>query len=262
MYADDLKCNPKHGTNDQQYGLFANILADAAILSAAYNSARAVDIATKEWNMAKKYWRIARNWLDHYKDYYAPVEDQEINEALNIPAETPQYNATEGRARTAAMLQFRGQLRKSMRCTSRYCTGLRKDMLANILSAQADALSLAEGLGYRNERAYLESRDDVRFSKMLNTAKRGRDIIADNVSLIKTSAGIYGNLYNQAWEGLAGAGQYLGYAANRNMPSYPTEYLSRTDINLGYTRSAIRGEVRGAIEDTAAASESLMKESF
>ena len=198
MYADDLECNPKHGTNDQQYGLFANILADAAILSAAYNSARAVDIATKEWNMAKKYWRIARNWLDHYKDYYAPVEDQEINEALNIPAETPQYDATEGRARTAAMLQFRGQLRKSMRCTSRYCTGLRKDMLANILSAQADALSLAEGLGYRNERAYLESRDDVRFSKMLNTAKRGRDIIADNVSLIKTSAGIYGNLYNQA----------------------------------------------------------------
>lgn len=149
-----------------------------------------------------------------------------------------------------------------MRCTSRYCTGLRKDMLANILSAQADALSLAEGLGYRNERAYLESRDDVRFSKMLNTAKRGRDIIADNVSLIKTSAGIYGNLYNQAWEGLAGAGQYLGYSANRNTPSYPTEYLSRTDINLGYTRSAIRGEVRGAIEDTAAASESLLKESF
>ena len=262
MYADDLECNPKHGTNDQQYGLFANILADAAILSAAYNSARAVDIATKEWNMAKKYWRIARNWLDHYKDYYAPVEDQEINEALNIPAETPQYNATEGRARTAAMLQFRGQLKKSMRCTSRYCTGLRKDMLANILSAQADALSLAEGLGYRNERAYLESRDDVRFSKMLNTAKRGRDIIADNVSLIKTSAGIYGNLYNQAWEGLAGAGQYLGYSANRNTPSYPTEYLSRIDINLGYTRSAIRGEVRGAIEDTAAANESLLKESF
>lgn len=160
------------------------------------------------------------------------------------------------------MLQFRGQLKKSMRCTSRYCTGLRKDMLANILSAQADALSLAEGLGYRNERAYLESRDDVRFSKMLNTAKRGRDIIADNVSLIKTSAGIYGNLYNQAWEGLAGAGQYLGYSANRNTPSYPTEYLSRTDINLGYTRSAIRGEVRGAIEDTAAANESLLKESF
>ena len=84
MYADDLECNPKHGTNDQQYGLFANILADAAILSAAYNSARAVDIATKEWNMAKKYWRIARNWLDHYKDYYAPVENQEINEVTFI----------------------------------------------------------------------------------------------------------------------------------------------------------------------------------
>ena len=123
------------------------------------------------------------------------------------------------------MLEFRGLLRKSVKCTSKYCTGLRRDMLADVASAQADALAMAEGLGYRNERAYLEARDDVRFSKRLNTAKRGRDIAADNVSLAKTSAGIYGSLYDQAWNGLAGAGQYLGYYAERNQPSYPTTYL-------------------------------------
>ena len=138
------------------------------------------------------------------------------------------------------MLEFRGLLRKAVRCTSKYCTGLRRDMLLEIMPAQANALAMAEGLGYRNERAYLEARDDVRFSKQLNTAKRGRDIAADNVSLAKTSAGIYGSLFNQAWDGLAGAGQYLGYYAERNQPSYPTTYLAqRAEFRQGRVHQAV-----------------------
>ena len=227
VYASDMKCNPIHGTNDEQHSLFANLLTAAAIGSAAFNAAKAVELAGKEWNMAKRYWDISKKWLDYYNDRFAPGEDQELAEALALRRDEPPpgYEAAQGRARTLAMLEFRGLLRKSVKCTSKYCTGLRRDMLADVASAQAAALAMAEGLGYRNERAYLEARDDVRFSKQLNTAKRGRDIVADNVSLAKTSAGIYGSLFNQAWDGLAGAGQYLGYYAERNQPSYPTTYL-------------------------------------
>lgn len=225
VYASDLYCNKVHGTNDDQHSAFSMILTGAAILSAAWNAKKAVDLALKEWDMAKKYWQISKNWIDYYYDNYAPGEDKEIDEAMNLTDEPPGYEAAQGRARTSAMLEFRGLLRKAVRCTSKYCTGLRRDMLLEIMPAQANALAMAEGLGYRNERAYLEARDDVRFSKQLNTAKRGRDIVADNVSLAKTSAGIYGSLFNQAWDGLAGAGQYLGYYAERNQPSYPTEYI-------------------------------------
>lgn len=225
VYASDMKCNPVHGTNDQQHSLFANLLTAAAIGSAAFNAAKAVELAGKEWEMAKKYWRISKNWLDYYNDNFAPGEDQELDEAMNLTDEPPGYEAAQGRARTSAMLEFRGLLRRAVKCTSKYCTGLRRDMALETLSAQANALAMAEGLGYRNERAYLESRDDVRFSKQLNTAKRGRDIAADNVSLAKTTAGIYGSLFSQAWDGLAGAGQYLGYYAERNQPSYPSSYL-------------------------------------
>lgn len=225
VYASDLNCNKVHGTNDDQHSLFSMILTGAAIASAAWNAKKAVDLALKEWEMAKKYWQISKNWLDYYSGNFAPGEDQELDEAMNLTEEPPGYEAAQGRARTSAMLEFRGLLRKAARCTSKYCTGLRRDMLLEIMPAQANALAMAEGLGYRNERAYLEARDDVRFSKQLNTAKRGRDIVADNVSLAKTSAGIYGSLFNQAWDGLAGAGQYLGYYAERNQPSYPTEYI-------------------------------------
>ena len=225
VYASDLACNAVHGTNDTQHTLFSALLTAAAIGSAANNAAKAVDLAKKEWSMAKKYWQISKNWLNHYADNFAPGEDQEISEALALKTEPPDYETAQGRARTLAMLEFRGLFRKAVRCTSKYCTGLRRDVLLETASAQADALAMAEGLGYRNERAYFESRDDVRFSKRLNTAKRGRDIVADNVSLAKTAAGIYGSLYEQAWNGLSGAGQYLGYYAERNQPAYPSTYI-------------------------------------
>ena len=237
-------CVRQDGVDDGNRALFGKILAGVAIIAAGYNAYRAVKIATDEWMMAKKYWKIARNWLDYYKDYYAPVEDQELNEALRLVKEEPEYDTARGRARAVAWLQFRGVVRQAMRCTSRYCTGLRQDMLSDLSASQADAIAMADGLGYRNERAYIETRDDVRFKKMLETAKRGRDMVADNVSLASSAAGIYGDLFNQAMAGLSGAGQYLGYWSSRHDTAYPTSYMvhatdKRVDPSSG--KSANKG---------------------
>lgn len=229
----DSDCNKEHGTTTEEKKYFGYLLSAAAIASAAVNAAKAVELATKEYDMAIKYWNISRKWLNYYKDYFAPVEDQELEEARNIPIEQPLYEVARGRARVAAMMQFRDMAQKSMRCMSVYCTGLRQDMLMEISDAQADAISLADGLGYRNERAYVENRNDVRFEKMFNTAKRGRDMVADNVSAAKSAANIYGDLYDQAWNGLTGAGQYLGYWSNRNETAYPTSYLGSAARRTG-----------------------------
>lgn len=226
MVMQSAVCNPNRGINDQDRSLFGTILSAAALVSAGYNAYKAYDIALQEWNMAKKYWRIAENWLDYYKGSYAPVEDQELREASNIAEAEAFYEAARGRARTGAWIEFKGKLRQAMRCTSRYCTGLRGDMLLHISQAQASAAALADGLGYRNERAYVEARNDVRFERMFNTAKRGRDIVADTASLGMASAGIYGSLLDQTWQGLVSAGQYLGYEQNRNPTAYPTGYLA------------------------------------
>ena len=227
MYADEMECRKNEGTTDSDVATIADwLLTIAAIGSAAMNAAKALELAQKEWDLAKRYWRLTQKWLDYYKDWYAPVEDQELYEARNQVLPEPIYETARGRARVTAWLQYRDVVRQAVKCTSKYCTGLRADMVAELAAAQADAVSMADGLGYRNERAYLESRDDMRFKRMLETAKRGRDMIADNVSLAKATANIYGDLYNQAWQGLTGAGQYLGYFLNRNDTHYPTEYLT------------------------------------
>ena len=82
VYADDIGCNKNHGVNDEGRSFFGDLLSHAAIAAAAYNSVKAVQIAEDEWEMAKKYWQISKNWLDYYKDNYAPVEDQELEEGL------------------------------------------------------------------------------------------------------------------------------------------------------------------------------------
>ena len=225
VLASDLDCNPIHGITNEDRDLFGTILSLAAFTAAGYSAYKAFDLANDEWRMAKKYWRIAQDWLDYYKNYYAPVEDQEIDEALKLEYVEPLYEVARGRARASAWIEFKGKLRGSMRCTSRYCTGLRTDMLVRIARAQADAVAMADGLGYRNERAYTETRNDIIFQRKLETAKRGRDIIAEAPSLGMAAAGIYGDQIDQAWEGLKGAGQYLGYWQNRRDTRYPTGYL-------------------------------------
>ena len=102
-------------------------------------------------------------------------------------------------------------------------------MVTELVAANASAVALADGLGYRNERAYIEARDDERFQRQFATAKRGRNMIADNVSLAKATAGIYGDLWDQTWKGLEGAGTYLGYMQNRNPTAYPTTYVQQRE---------------------------------
>lgn len=243
----DRKCIKRDGYSNENRDLFGNLLAAAAVASAAYNSAKAVSIAIDEWNLAKKYWRIAENWLDHYRDNYAPVEDMEVAEARMLTDPSPEYVTARGRARAAAWVKFRDMPRQAVRCTTRYCTGLRQDMLADIYGAQAAAVAMSDALGYRNERAYIAARSDQRFQKQFNTAKRGRDIVADNASLGKATAGIYGSMFDQAWAGLEGAGQYLGYWGARHQTAYPQVYTRAqgqaqgTVTTQGQTKASYKG---------------------
>lgn len=252
--AVDTACNVRRGQTDGGKSAVAAVLKAAAIAAAGYNAYKAYDIAYAEYKLAKKYYQLSKNWLDYYRDYYAPVEDQELREAMNIPETTPDYETARGRARVTAIMQFKGRLDKAFKCTSRYCTGLRQDMILEATTAQADALALADGIGYRSERAYVEARNDVRFEKMLNTAKRGRDMVADNVSLARATSGIYGDFAEQAWKGLQSAGMYIGYTSARHAPNYPTTYASQSRAPVDAVADALaeaRGQVavRNALSD-------------
>lgn len=200
---------------------FGVLLSAASIAAAAYNTYRAVEIAMQEYELATKYWYLADAWLNIYKDVYAPLEDVIVAEASQIPEEEPEYDVARGRARVSALIHLRGHVRPQILKTSRYCSGKREDIITTFAASVSAAVAIADGLGYRNERAKVEARNEVRFKKMLAAAKLGRNIIANNVSLAGAVAGIYGDLADQAWAGIEGAGYALGYITNRHETPMP-----------------------------------------
>lgn len=253
MHASDTGALKQHGPTDEGRSLFATLLTAGAIAAAVYNADKALELAKKEKAMADKYYKISRDWLDYYNTAFAPVEDIELNEAKAIKYVEPEYDVARGRARAVAWAAFKGQLDKASRCLSRYCTGLRQQMLLDFAASQADALALAEGMGYRNERAYVENRNDVLFERKLNVAKRGRNLLPDTTSLSKAAAGIYGDLWNQSWDAIGDASYFLGYEFGRRNTKFPEHYIAGYgDYNLP-TQQQARSVAEG---------ESVLKEIF
>lgn len=211
-------------TGDSDTGLSAAaLLMEAAVIAVAgYQTAVAIDLADKQYDIAKQYLDIAKWWRNYYNSAYRPVEDQELKEAWALEEEKPQYDVAIGRTRTFGRLQFRGLAEKSIQCTSEYCTGLREALLKDVMTSEATALAALSNLGYRNERAYVEARNDERWERLLATVRRGRNMIAGNIQFSQLSFGIFGDLGKQAAQGAAGAVRYLGYRWNRNETEYPT----------------------------------------
>jgi len=210
------------GVSDSGKSTAASILEAAAIAVAGYNTAAAIYYATKQYDIAKDYLDIAKWWRNYYNSTYKPWEDQELAEAWALAREKPFYDITVGRTRNYGNLEFKGMAEKSMQCTSAYCTGLRAALLKDVVNAHSMALGALSNMGFRNERAYVDARDDVRWKRRENVLNRGRDMIAENIQFSNLAAGIYGDLAAQAGQAASGAIGYLGYSFNKNETQFPT----------------------------------------
>ena len=230
-----IGCN--HGTDNTGKRILSAIWDMLPAVVAAYNTGQAINFAMKQHEIAKDYLKISQWWQDYYNAYFKPVEDQELSEAMNLQETTPYYDTMRGRAQTSGRIKFKNAVNKSVQCTSEYCTGLRQQMLYDTLEQQAKVMTVLTGVGYRNERAYYEKRSDVRWERMLNTAKRGRDLPAQAINSAALAYGIYGGLGQQAAKGAEGAAAAAGYLWNRNDTFYPT--LMRTEGNLAPAKSNV-----------------------
>lgn len=231
MKADDYECTKARGTDDSQAEEIAGLLFTGAMVAlGTYMADKAFELAKKEKELADKYFDLAQNWMNHYENTAVPVENAEVGEwgDLKNPetdGETPAYEAARGRARVSAWLQWKGATQKAFRCTSKYCTGLRKDILTGMGGAQASALAMAEGLGYRNERAYLKTLSDVRFKKKMAILHHGRNMVGGAADFGTESANIYGSMVPQVWEGVKNVSRFAGYFANRAATAYTQTFL-------------------------------------
>ena len=213
-------CN--HGLTDFDKSTLSLLWDIVPAVIAAYNTVQAIDFAKKQYEIAKDYLKISQWWRDYYNNSFRPLEDQELSEAMGLTETTPYYDTMRGRAQTAGRLKFKNAVNVAVQCTSEYCTGLRQQLLYDVLGQESRVLNSLAGLGYRNERAYYEARSDVRWKRMINTALRGRDLQSQAINSAQLAYGIYGNLGAQITKGAEGAASAVGYFHYRSDPRYPT----------------------------------------
>jgi len=233
---------------------------DAILLGLSYYRAynefqHILSLAQKEKEIADRYAAMAEGWWQYYDKSFVPVENRELAEAMSETIPAPDYEMAQGRARVAAWIKGKGLYRDASRGTTRWCTGIRQSLLAQFTGRGADAVAMTDQLGYRNERAYIEVRDDERFLHRINTVKRGRDMMADSVQLGKLAVNAYGSLSDQAWKGLAEAGYTAGYLMNRDRN--PT-FAARTGTSRGVTEPEYRAWTQDPIERYFPGSEGAM----
>ncbi len=225
----DESCNS--GQTDEGKGAVALLLQLAAIAVAGINTAAAIEMAMKQYDIANRYLNISKWWRNFYNTAYKPVEDQELEEARNLKLPKAIYDTARGRAKTYARIEAKGDAENAMMCTSEYCTGLRAALLKDEIEKEMAMAVALDQLGYRNERAYLEARDDVIWRRKYNTVKRGRDLLAETINFGQLSFGIFGDLGRAAGQAAGGAMRFLGYARERRETQYPglwTQFNSPT----------------------------------
>ena len=213
-------CN--HGITDVDKSTLSTLWDIVPAVIAAYNTGQAIHFALKQYKIAKDYLKISQWWRDYYNNYFKPLEDRELFEAMGLSETTPYFDTMRGRAQTAGRLKFKNAVNVAVQCTAEYCTGLRQQLLFDVLDQESRVINSLAGLGYRNERAYYESRSDIRWKRMAATAARGRDLQAQAVNSAQLAYGIYGNLGEQVAKGAEGAAYATGYFHHRNDPRYPT----------------------------------------
>jgi hypothetical protein len=185
------------------------------------NIATASELASKQFALAQKYYRIAREWRDWYNRGFVPLEDKELDEIWAEGKRAPFFDAAAGRASVTAKAAFRGRMEEALRCTHQYATGLRQAMLKDGIRVMAEGVAAAEGMGLRNERAHVEVMNDLRWKHREAAVMRGRNMAASNVVYGQLAAGIYGDLANQAGKAAGGYVRFIGYARERLTTMYP-----------------------------------------
>jgi hypothetical protein len=208
-------CLPTPGPSDPGRVAIAALWEVAAAVLAAVNIATSMEMSQKQFDLAQRYYRIAREWRDWYNQGFVPLEDKELGEIWDETPHEAYYDAAAGRASVTAKLMFQGKTEEALRCTSSYATGLRQAIVRDMTRLMGETTIYAEGLGIRNERAHKKIMDDIRWKHREAAINRGRGMAAATVTYGHLAAGIYGDLANQAGRAAQGYVRFIGYAEER-----------------------------------------------
>lgn len=213
-----MACNPTQ-TDGCSWITANNVVAAASIAVATINTIAAISMQNKQLELARDYWKMARSLHDYYFNYFIPKEKEIIEEAFSQTPYVPKYELEGGRAVAAVNRQFKTVLDDTMRCISRYCTGMKRSALMDYALQQANARADAQNFAYRAEEFRKDAKDDIIWARKKEVVQLGRGLGSEAASYAQVAAGAYGTIGAQA-ANAAGASMQEAFKRLAPAPNY------------------------------------------
>lgn len=241
---ESLPCPKVDDAGLNRAWFWADKIAQGVSLWAAAETYKA---AREDYKIAKRYHNLAKEQWDLHKQYYHPLEQQELDEIWAEKPYAPDYpTAVSGHTRTIDSV-FATADKHHQALNAKYCvcpdvaTFTKTDVLKATVTGDSNnfARRYAEKLA--------QERNDTRWARRIAAAARGRGLLADSAKHGQNASNSL-NAYAQAMGGLASSAmQFSGYVQNR----MPTEYNgarerfnSRADVFDVTRNTDVQGKVR------------------
>jgi hypothetical protein len=221
MPTQGTACASTRGETDVGRTLIGTIWQVAAAALTVANTAVSASIASKQMELAKDYYQIAKNWRDWYNSGFKPLEDKEIEEVTAEAKVEPFYDIAIGRAIALGKNALKNKAYESIKCLSCYETGAQASRFKKYFEVSNRIIGSAASLGYRNERDRVTARELRRWTRKEQVISRGRDMASSNVSFASIAGKIFGSLAAQAGKAAGGYFGFLGYSQERMPTRYP-----------------------------------------
>lgn len=217
-----IKALPCPKIDDKGFSIGWTLAKGLAIAVAAYATYKTWKAANDQYKLAKKYYNLAKEQWDHFEKTYRPLEDKELDE---IHAEQPYLPDYPGQKKGHTNLidkMFAEADRHRVSLADKYCVCADVGGFVKAEIMMSTVYGDSDNFSRRYAEKAAQEKNDIRWSRRVAAATRGRGLLPQSASLASKALGFLDD-YAKAWSGVAqGAMTFLGYANNRNRTVYPS----------------------------------------
>lgn len=203
------------GLNSAWY--WADKIAQGVALWATYETYKA---AKEDYKIAKRYHELAKEQWDFHKQYYHPLEQQELDEIWAEKPYEPDYpTAIAGHTHTIDNV-FAAADKQRKALNAKYCVCPDVSLFTKTDITKSTIGGDSDNFARRYAEKLAQERNDIRWARQIAAAARGRGLLSESASHAQKASSSL-SAYAQAMGGLASnAMQFSGYAQNRRQTEY------------------------------------------
>lgn len=183
--------------------------------------------------------QVARELHDHWKNYYAQCDIDNITQLCAVPEYVANYPVIEGRVRLEALRSVAANRDKARRTQDIYNVGATCQTYQYLAGVEAMMLTDGANYAYRWETTNAQQRDQLRISNRYKGLSLGRNLLAQSMAasaLAASIAGRVGALQGQAAQNWATLASYL--TSERGLKQVTDAWeIFKKDLGIGQDKT-------------------------